>query len=265
MAEEPHSGVGPRTNTPSHGCTSQFKPPRCGDRRQELQSAIHITRSLRSCSDPSSPLLQGLNYLRDRFCQTLLLTQNHTGGAGNRFGDQNHFGDEGDSSVGGRDHNVGQRELEGDTKMAMLTSQKFTLAYAGLLGGDSSVGGRDHNVGQRELEGDTKMAMLTSQKFTLAYAGLLGVGGVMGYLKGGSQKSILAGGLSASMLYYVYIELPARPVFASSMGLGISGALLGVMGSRFKRTGKVFPAGVVSLLSLVMAGGYLHGIMRSMH
>lgn len=46
---------------------------------------------------------------------------------------------------------------------------------------------------------------------------------------------------------------------------GISAALLGVMGSRFKKSGKIFPAGVVSLVSLIMTGGYLHGIMRSLH
>ncbi|KHN17778.1 UPF0136 membrane protein [Glycine soja] len=109
------------------------------------------------------------------------------------------------------------------------------------------------------------MALLMSQKFTLAYAALVGVGGVMGYLKSGSNKSLLAGGLSASLLYFVYTELPGRPVFASSVGLGISAALLGVMGSRFKKSGKVFPAGVVSLVSLIMTGGYLHGIMRSAH
>jgi len=42
----------------------------------------------------------------------------------------------------------------------------------------------------------------------------------MGFLKSGSQKSLLAGGLSASLLYYVFTELPGRPVFASSVGLG---------------------------------------------
>ena len=47
--------------------------------------------------------------------------------------------------------------------------------------------------------------------------------------------------------------------------IGISAALLSVMGSRFKKSGKIFPAGVVSLLSLVMVGGYAHGIMRSSH
>lgn len=42
----------------------------------------------------------------------------------------------------------------------------------------------------------------------------------MGYMKSGSQKSLLAGGLSAALLYYVYTELPVRPVFASSLGVG---------------------------------------------
>ncbi|KAI4335133.1 hypothetical protein L6164_013807 [Bauhinia variegata] len=109
------------------------------------------------------------------------------------------------------------------------------------------------------------MATSTSQKFTLGYAALVGAGGVMGYLKAGSQMSLLAGGLSSLVLYYVYTELPVRPVFASSIGLGISASLLGVMGSRFKKSGKVFPAGAVSLVSLGMAGGYLHGILRSVN
>jgi uncharacterized membrane protein (UPF0136 family) len=104
-----------------------------------------------------------------------------------------------------------------------------------------------------------------SQKLTLGYAILVGAGGVMGFLKTGSQKSLLAGGLSSALLFYVFSELPGRPVLASSVGLGISAALLAVMGSRFKKSGKVFPAGVVSLVSLIMTGGYLHGIMRSLH
>lgn len=109
------------------------------------------------------------------------------------------------------------------------------------------------------------MAMSMSQKLTLGYAALVGVGGVMGYMKSGSQKSLAAGGLSALLLYYVYTQLPTRPAFASFLGLGLSAALVGVMGSRFKKSGKLFPAGVVSLVSLVMTGGYLHGILRSLH
>ncbi|KAG2569351.1 protein FATTY ACID EXPORT 2, chloroplastic-like isoform X1 [Panicum virgatum] len=104
-----------------------------------------------------------------------------------------------------------------------------------------------------------------SQKLTLAYAALVGDGGVMGYMKSGSQKSLAAGGISALVLYFVHTQFPVRPVFASSIGLGISAALLSVMGSRFKKSGKIFPAGVVSLVSLVMVGGYFHGILRSSH
>ncbi|XWS26506.1 hypothetical protein CRYUN_Cryun26dG0037600 [Craigia yunnanensis] len=135
-------------------------------------------------------------------------------------------------------------------------------------GGDNSGGGDSWNKGEGEFSDDgskKKMALSMSQKLTLGYAAFVGVGGVMGYMKSGSQKSLLAGGLSAALLYYVYTELPTKPVFASSLGLGISATLLGVMGSRFNRSGKVFPAGVVSLVSLVMTGGYLHGILRSLH
>ncbi|XP_057950808.1 protein FATTY ACID EXPORT 2, chloroplastic-like [Malania oleifera] len=141
----------------------------------------------------------------------------------------------------------------------------------GTGGGDGLGGGGNNNGGggggKEESGGGSgdgkKMSM--SQKLTLAYAALVGAGGVMGYLKGGSQKSLVAGGISALALCLVYGQLASRPVLASSLGLGVSAALLGVMGSRFKSSGKVFPAGVVSLASLVMAGGYLHGIMRSLH
>lgn len=110
-----------------------------------------------------------------------------------------------------------------------------------------------------------KMALSMSQKLTLGYAALVGVGGLIGYLKSGSNKSLVSGGLSALVLYYVHTQLPGRPTFASAVGLGVSALLLIVMGSRFKKSGKIFPAGVVSLVSLIMTGGYLHGILRSSH
>lgn len=144
-------------------------------------------------------------------------------------------------------------------------------------GGGDGNGGRDGNGGNddknkggsdgsEDQSGDSKKeGMSMSQKVTLGYAALVGIGGIMGYLKGGSQKSLVAGGLSASLLYCVYTLLPSNPVLASSLGLGLSASLLGVMGSRFKKSGKIFPAGVVSFASLVMTGGYLHGILRSLH
>ncbi|GAB2285054.1 hypothetical protein Dimus_019510 [Dionaea muscipula] len=133
-------------------------------------------------------------------------------------------------------------------------------------GGGDNDNDNDNEGGSENSGGDEKVnALSMSQKLTLAYAALVGLGGVMGYLKSGSQKSLAAGGLSALLLYFVYTQLPRRPVLASCVGLGLSAALLYVMGSRFKRSRKIFPAGVVSLVSLVMTGGYLHGIMRTMH
>lgn len=136
-------------------------------------------------------------------------------------------------------------------------------------GGDGGGGGGGKNEGEGgspdESGSEKKMALSMSQKLTLGYAALVGIGGAMGYMKSGSQKSLLAGGISASVLYYVYTQLPANPVYASSIGLGISAALMGVMGSRFLKSRKIFPAGVVSLVSFIMTGGYLHGILRSMH
>lgn len=46
------------------------------------------------------------------------------------------------------------------------------------------------------------------------------VGGLMGYLKRGSKISVVAGGGSAALFYYVYKELPENPVLASSIGIG---------------------------------------------
>lgn len=137
-------------------------------------------------------------------------------------------------------------------------------------GGGGNGGNNDSNNsgsdGSEDQSGASKKeGMSMSQKLTLGYAALVGIGGVMGYLKGGSQKSLIAGGLSASLLCYVYTLLPSNPVLASSLGLGLSASLLGVMGSRFQKSGKIFPAGIVSFASLVMTGGYLHGILRSLH
>ncbi|XP_072979212.1 uncharacterized protein [Typha angustifolia] len=139
---------------------------------------------------------------------------------------------------------------------------------SGGSGGDGdggSGGGSEPEEGGSSEEKEKMGGMSMSQKLTLGYAALVGVGGIIGYVKSGSLKSAAAGGISSMILYYVYTQLPVQPAFASSVGLGISAALLAVMGSRFKKSGKIFPAGVVSLVSFIMVGGYFHGILRSGH
>ncbi|XP_010429644.1 PREDICTED: protein FATTY ACID EXPORT 7 [Camelina sativa] len=102
-----------------------------------------------------------------------------------------------------------------------------------------------------------------SQTLTILYASFLGAGGLVDYLNGGSKISLVAGGGSAALFYYVATELPRNPVLASSIGIVGSVALTGMMGSRYLRTRTVIPAGVVSLVSLGMTGAYLHGLIRS--
>lgn len=123
-------------------------------------------------------------------------------------------------------------------------------------GGDGSGGGE---------ESKPEKPMSTSQKLTLVYAALVGVGGLVGFAKSGSIKSLMAGGGAALALFLVFTQLPTHPTFASSVGLGISGVLLGIMFPRFQKSGKFMPAGLVSLVSLIMTGGYLHGIVRTAH
>ncbi|KAG7627253.1 Protein FATTY ACID EXPORT 2 [Arabidopsis thaliana] len=130
-------------------------------------------------------------------------------------------------------------------------------------GGDGNDDGGEDD--KEESDGKKSTPLSMSQKLTLGYAFLVGVGGLMGYLKSGSQKSLLAGGLSAAVLLYVFSQLPTKPVLASTVGVVMAGALMYVMGTRYMRSKKIFPAGVVSIMSFIMTGGYIHGIMRSLH
>ncbi|XP_077240837.1 uncharacterized protein LOC143881576 [Tasmannia lanceolata] len=155
-------------------------------------------------------------------------------------------------------------EIELEIEETQITGGGGDFGGGGGGGGGGGNNNSQEGEGGGEEGGKKKMAMSLSQKLTLIYAALVGAGGVMGYIKGGSQKSLASGGLSALLLLYVYSELPVRPTFASALGFGLSAALLTVMGSRFMKSKKLFPAGLVSFVSLIMAGGYLHGFMHSL-
>ncbi|PPD77216.1 hypothetical protein GOBAR_DD25851 [Gossypium barbadense] len=130
------------------------------------------------------------------------------------------------------------QRLTGAPRFAVASNRQLhfrRLTVTGVVSSDSKApttvtstvgsekGGIDiESKGEGEFSDDggkKKMALSMSQKLTLGYAALVGVGGVMGYVKSGSQKSLAAGGLSAAVLYYVYTQLPTNPVFASSVGL----------------------------------------------
>jgi len=86
-----------------------------------------------------------------------------------------------------------------------------------------------------------------------AYAVFVATGGIIGYLKAGSIPSLVSGvsfGLVAAAGAYQTSVQPANVI----VSLCASGLLTVVMGLRFYSTHKVFPAGVLFLISLLMVG-----------
>ena len=87
----------------------------------------------------------------------------------------------------------------------------------------------------------------TKDYITYGYAFMVIAGGLAGYLKTGSVPSLAAGVLFGG--------IAAFGAYKNNLPIGLvtSASLLGVMGYRFMKTGKIMPAGVVAGLSLIQA------------
>ncbi|CAG9760258.1 unnamed protein product [Ceutorhynchus assimilis] len=83
------------------------------------------------------------------------------------------------------------------------------------------------------------------------YAGAIATGGIMGYVKAGSIPSLAAGLICGTVLVIGAYQTSQDP---SNYGLqlGTSSLLAGLMGFRYYKSGKIMPAGVVSLLSIAI-------------
>ncbi|KAI9595532.1 transmembrane protein 14C-like protein [Syncephalis fuscata] len=91
--------------------------------------------------------------------------------------------------------------------------------------------------------------------FGYIYAVTVFVGGLMGYLKAGSVAS-LASGIAFGTLMGVAASRASRNPQDVQLAFGLSVTLFLVMGARFLNSGKVMPAGLVSILSLLMTIRY---------
>ncbi|HBY98115.1 MAG: TMEM14 family protein [Ardenticatenaceae bacterium] len=81
------------------------------------------------------------------------------------------------------------------------------------------------------------------------YGVVLFVGGLMGYRRGQSRQSFIAGSISG-LLTLVAAALAGRyPRLANGLAAGIALALTAMMGQRWKKTGHVMPAGIIAALS----------------
>jgi uncharacterized membrane protein (UPF0136 family) len=82
--------------------------------------------------------------------------------------------------------------------------------------------------------------------------GLLTIaGGIMGYVKAGSVASIIAGAITGVLLVVAAFLLPEHRVAGLATALVISVLLAAQFAPKFLRTGKVMPAGMMSVLSVI--------------
>lgn len=90
--------------------------------------------------------------------------------------------------------------------------------------------------------------------FILAYALAVAAGGIAGYAKAGSIASLAAGltfgGIAGLGGYMVSNNQP----FGHYLVVGTAGVLTFVMGKRYMNSGKIMPAGIVTILSILMLG-----------
>src|SRR5262249_53292363 len=82
--------------------------------------------------------------------------------------------------------------------------------------------------------------------------GLLTIaGGIVGYVKAGSVASIVAGAITGGLLLVAAFLLPEHRVAGLATALIISFLLAAQFVPKFVRTGRVMPAGIMSVLSVI--------------
>ncbi|PYJ07149.1 MAG: hypothetical protein DMF06_16565 [Verrucomicrobia bacterium] len=77
------------------------------------------------------------------------------------------------------------------------------------------------------------------------------VGGLMGYIKAGSTASLIAGSVSGILLLVAAFLLPNYLVVGLALAAVVSIALAARFVPAFLNTGKVMPAGIISVLSVI--------------
>ena len=96
------------------------------------------------------------------------------------------------------------------------------------------------------------MHVMGAAKIYFIVFGILTIaGGVIGYVKAGSMPSIVAGSISGILLLVAAFLLPDHRVAGLATALIISLLLAGQFIPKFIRTGKVMPAGMMSILSVI--------------
>ena len=103
--------------------------------------------------------------------------------------------------------------------------------------------------------GPTKIYFIIFGLLTIA-------GGVMGYVKAGSTISLVSGSICGVLILVAAFLFRGNPVAGLALGGLVSLLLIGYFLPAFIRTGKVMPAGMMSILSILGVVFAIFGWMR---
>ncbi len=94
--------------------------------------------------------------------------------------------------------------------------------------------------------------METVARFSLlVYAVLMSVGGIMGFVKGRSSISLIAGLASAAVLVLAYFISISDARNGLLLGVGVTSVLTFVFAIRIAKTKKIMPSGALLALTLL--------------
>jgi uncharacterized membrane protein (UPF0136 family) len=93
--------------------------------------------------------------------------------------------------------------------------------------------------------------MDATRLYFLIFGALTIVGGVIGYVKAGSVPSIIAGAITGILLLVAGYILPEHRAAGLVTAFVVSLLLAGQFVPKLIRTGKVMPAGLMSILSVI--------------
>ena len=110
------------------------------------------------------------------------------------------------------------------------------------------------STGQRRAVGlrvRQPQSMEAGRIYFIVFGALTIIGGIVGYLKAGSVASIIAGSITGVLLLVAAFLLPEHRTIGLATALIISLLLAAQFVPKFLRTGRVMPAGMMSVLSVI--------------
>lgn len=124
--------------------------------------------------------------------------------------------------------------------------------------GASQRSGRGRRPGYNALDSAEQLAyecsrvpMEAAKIYFIVFGALTIVGGIVGYVKAGSAASIIAGSITGVLLLVAAFLLPEHRMAGLATALIISLLLAAQFIPKLLRTGRVMPAGIMSLLSVI--------------